>query len=131
MPYFVASDLHLHCLPITILGSPDLNGLKNCINLVDFLPIFILCHMIVAGNYSIKLVVHLCVGLSLFLFPGNNLSKCQWIFTKICVWIDVKEVWFGIANGQIFVKFDRVICPLIKESSFVTFCSLSCSPSPF
>ena len=24
----VASDLGLHCLPITLLGSPDYNGLK-------------------------------------------------------------------------------------------------------
>ena len=27
MPHFAASDLGLHCLPITLLGSPDYNGL--------------------------------------------------------------------------------------------------------
>ena len=26
-PHSAASDLGLHCLPITILGSPDYNGL--------------------------------------------------------------------------------------------------------
>ena len=26
-PHSAASDLHLHCLPITLLGSPDCNGL--------------------------------------------------------------------------------------------------------
>ena len=29
MPHFVASDLGLHCLPVTFLGSPDLNGLMH------------------------------------------------------------------------------------------------------
>ena len=28
MPHSVASDLGLHCLPITLLGSPHYNGLK-------------------------------------------------------------------------------------------------------
>ena len=33
MPNSVASDLGLHCLPITLLGISDYNGLKgNCLN---------------------------------------------------------------------------------------------------
>ena len=28
-PQNAASDLGLHCLPITLLGSPDYNGLKD------------------------------------------------------------------------------------------------------
>ena len=28
-PYSTASDLGLHCLPVTVLGSPDYNGLKD------------------------------------------------------------------------------------------------------
>ena len=40
-------------------------------------------------------------------FPDDNLSKYQWIFTKLGVCIDFVEIRFGIAIGQI----DRVICP--------------------
>ena len=29
MQHSVAFDLGLHCLPITLLGSPDYNGLKG------------------------------------------------------------------------------------------------------
>ena len=46
----------------------------------------------------------------IFLFPHNNLSKCQGILTKFGICIDIKEIWFGIANGQILSMFDRVIC---------------------
>ena len=35
-----------------------------------------------------------------FLFPDDNLSKHQWIFTKLGVCIDNVEIWFGIAKGQ-------------------------------
>ena len=35
------------------------------------------------------------------LFPDDNLSKHQWIFTKIGLCIDIVEIWFGIADGQI------------------------------
>ena len=47
----------------------------------------------------------------IFSFPDDNLSKHQWIFTKLGMCIDIVEIWFGIANGQISLKFDRVICP--------------------
>ena len=36
----------------------------------------------------------------LFSFP-DNLSKDQWIFTKLGVIIDIVEIWFWTANGQI------------------------------
>ena len=39
--------------------------------------------------------------MSIFLFPDDNLSKCQWIFSKLGVYIDIVKIWFGIANGQI------------------------------
>ena len=35
---------------------------------------------------------------SIFSFPEDNLSKCQGILTKLVTGIDVKEIWFGIAN---------------------------------
>ena len=34
-------------------------------------------------------------------FQDDNLSKHQWIFTKLGMCIDIMEIWFGIANGQI------------------------------
>ena len=47
----------------------------------------------------------------MFSFPDDNLSKHQWIFTKLGLCFDIVEIWFGIANGQISSKFDGVICP--------------------
>ena len=37
----------------------------------------------------------------IFSFPDDNLSKRQWIFTKLGMCIDILKIWFGIANGQI------------------------------
>ena len=45
----------------------------------------------------------------IFSFPGDNLSKYQGILTKLGTCIDMKEIWLGIANGQISPVFDRVI----------------------
>ena len=48
--------------------------------------------------------------MSIFSFLDNKLSKWQWIFTKLGVWIYILEIWFGIANRQISLTFDRFIC---------------------
>ena len=48
---------------------------------------------------------------SVFSFLYDNLSKFQWIFTKLDVCIDIVEIWFGIANGQFSSIFDRDVCP--------------------
>ena len=53
-------------------------------------------------------VVRPSVGFS---FPDDNLSKLQWIFTKLGMCIDIVDIWFGIANGQISSNFFGVICP--------------------
>ena len=45
-------------------------------------------------------------NMPVFLFPDNNLSKCQWSFTKLGMCIDIVEIWSGIANGQILSIFD-------------------------
>ena len=53
---------------------------------------------------SIQPSVHLSVvhpSIHPYSFPDDNLSKHQWIFTKLGMCIDIMEVWFGIANGQI------------------------------
>ena len=48
---------------------------------------------------------------SLFSYLDDNLSKYQWINTKLGVCIDIVEICFGIANGQISFIFDKLICP--------------------
>ena len=40
-----------------------------------------------------------------FSFPDDNLSKHQWIFTKLGMCIDIVKIWFGISNGQISSNF--------------------------
>ena len=47
----------------------------------------------------------------IFSFPDNNLSKYIGILTKLAVCIDLKEISFGIANGQISSNFYGVNCP--------------------
>ena len=46
-----------------------------------------------------------------FSFPDDNLSKHQWIFTKLGMCINILEIWFGIANGQISSIIDGVTWP--------------------
>ena len=41
----------------------------------------------------------------LYFVSDDNLSKYQWIFTKLGMCIDIMEIWFGIANGQILSIF--------------------------
>ena len=46
----------------------------------------------------------LVVRPSIHPFPDDNLSKHQWMFTKLGMYIDMFEIWFGIANGQTLSK---------------------------
>ena len=46
----------------------------------------------------------------IFSFPDDNLSKYQGILIKLALCIDFKEIWFGIANGQISLNVYGVIC---------------------
>ena len=76
-------------------------------------------HTIVAGYYGFTLDVHVSIRQSVcpsvcqsyvrpfihFSFTDDNLSKIQWIFTKLGMCIDIVEIWFGIANGQISSNF--------------------------
>ena len=36
----------------------------------------------------------------IFSFPDDNLSKRQWIFTKLGMCIDIVEIWIGIVMGN-------------------------------
>ena len=38
---------------------------------------------------------------SVFSFTDDNFSKYQGVFTKLGMCIDIIEIWFGIADGQI------------------------------
>ena len=86
-----------------------------------FFFVFIHRHTIVARYYGFMLDVRVSVRAFVrpsyvrptvrFSFPGDNLSKHQWIFTKFGMCIDIVEIWFGIANGQISSIFYGVICP--------------------
>ena len=54
----------------------------------------------------------------IFSFPDDNLSKHQWIFHQLGKCIDIVEIWFWIANGQISSIVDGVICPRHAHSFF-------------
>ena len=56
---------------------------------------------------SVCLSIHLSVvhPSICFSFPDDNLSKHQWIFIKLGLCIDIVEIWFGIADGQILSIF--------------------------
>ena len=63
----------------------------------------------VVVNIVLLLSVRPSIRLSVrFSFPAN-LSKHQWIFTKLGMCTDIVEIWFGIANGQMLSNFYRVI----------------------
>ena len=40
------------------------------------------------------------------------------ILTKLGTCIDMEQIWFGIANGQILSMFDRVICPDLMMAGY-------------
>ena len=77
-------------------------------------------HTIVAGYYGFTLDVRVSVRPSVrpsvirpsvrFSFPDANLSKHQWIFTKLGMCFDIMAIWFGIADGK-FRQILTVICP--------------------
>ena len=45
----------------------------------------------------------------IFSLSDDNFCKCQGILTKFDAWINMKEIWFGIANGQIWSVFDSFL----------------------
>ena len=51
-------------------------------------------------------VIHLSIRIS---FPDDNLSKHQWIFTKLGMCVDTVEIWFRIANEQNLSIFDIIL----------------------
>ena len=70
------------------------------------------------GKYRQFLTELSACDISAFLCPHDNLSKYQWIFTKHGMCIDIVEIWFWIAVGQILSIFD---CLLILSVFFRAF----------
>ena len=58
----------------------------------------------------------------IFSFSDDNLSKCQGFLTKLGTCIDMKEIGFGIANGQISPMFDRLSA---RDTIMAGYCSLT------
>ena len=60
--------------------------------------------------------------MSVFSFPDDNFSEYQWIlfFTKLCVCIDIMEIWCGIADLQISSIFDSYLPPTCPHFHFQT-----------
>ena len=83
-------------------------------NFGQVVALFIPRHTIVAGYY-VSCWLSVCPSVppsvvcpSIFLFLDANLSKYQWIFTKLRVCIDIVEIWFEILMGK-FCQFLTVI----------------------
>ena len=46
------------------------------------------------------------------LFPNDNLSKHQWIFTKLGMCIDIVDIFLWVANGQILTELSARDMPI-------------------
>ena len=57
----------------------------------------------------------------IFSFLDDNLSNCQGILIKLDTCIHIKEILFGIADGQILSIFDRVTCPQHSNGGILSF----------
>ena len=57
-------------------------------------------------SHLLSLCLSFC--LSIFSFQDNNLSKYQWIFTKLGMCIDIVDIWTGIASMS---KFHVIYLP--------------------
>ena len=55
---------------------------------------------------------------SAFSFPNDNLNKCQWIFTRLGMCIDIVEIWCGIASGLITSIFNELSARYTSVFSF-------------
>ena len=58
--------------------------------------------------------------MSIFSLLDNNLSKYQWIFTKVGMCIDIMGIWFQIANEQISSIFDSYLAATHPNFCFRT-----------
>ena len=97
------SICHLSVLPsifrFRMITLVNINGLLP--NLVCALILWRSGLGLLMGKFC-EILTELSAGdMSIFSFPDDNLNKRQWIVTKFGMCIDIVEIWFGIANGQI------------------------------
>ena len=64
---------------------------------------------------------------SVYAFPDDNFSKYQWIFTRHGMCIDILDICFGIANGQISSIFDSYLPAIHPYFTFRTITSVNIS----
>ena len=104
--YLPAIRPHFHFRMITL------------VNIIGFSPNLV-CAMILRRSGLELLMGKFCQFVTeisasntfVFSFMDNNFSKCQWIFTKLGMCINIVKICIGIANGWSLSIFDRVICP--------------------
>ena len=83
-------------------GPFYLNSLDRSISSRMGVFVIIPSHMIVVGYYGFTLDVRVSVRPSVirhFSFLDDNLSKCQWMFMKLGMCIDIVEIWFEMLMG--------------------------------
>ena len=95
-------SVHLYvCLYLCfqMITLVNINGFST--NLVYTLILWSSSFWLLMGKFCQFLTELSAHDASMFSFTDDNLSKYQCIFTKLGICIDVVEIWFGIANGQI------------------------------
>ena len=76
----------------------NINGFSP--NLVCALILWRSALVLLMGKFRQILTELSARDMPIFSFPDDNLSKCQGILTKLGTCIDMKEIWFWIANGK-------------------------------
>ena len=92
----------------------------TCVNISGFSPNLVCALILWRSGFGMLMgkICQILMELSaedtpIFLFLDDNLSKYQGILTKLGTCIDIKEIWFGITNGQILSIFDSYL-PAIR-----------------
>ena len=84
------------------------------------------------GNYVFTSDVCVSVRVSVhpfrISFPDVNLGKYQWIFIKLGIYIDIVEIWSGIADGQILSILDSYLGLGLLMGKFCQFLTVICPP---
>ena len=96
---------------------------------VDIVEIYL-----VIANVQISSIFDTAHHTSLVLLPDNNLSKNQWISTKLDMCIYILEIWFGIANGQLISsahtqQWEGNIGSIFYSEEIILTFHVKCSPS--
>ena len=58
---------------------------------------------------------------SVFSFLDDDLSKCQWIFTKLGMCIDIEAIWFGLQMGKLHQLLTELSAPHMIMAGYYHF----------